>query len=322
MKTTTTFLIWVSILCAFFLTACSQLSYNFTPQLTNVPLVPHNNEVELYFGNEMPKNQVYYEVLGLSAEGNDYNAVLLQLKNNANRAGVDAIIHINNSQANYTSSEGGVYSSQVVKGVGIKYRDNLTYINQYIKNKQVYSLSDVDTSNNASALLYEAPFHMLGHEITNGKKINSTYTRHVRDLSFDFLLYDTFNWTYRINERKQVVERSYFTDPNQTQAYIVCAFKYNPGSELHSIKITYPTNPNRNVYMELVYSQDDTVLKKMIYDTPRKKNLLFVENLAYDRLNRIAQTTLYKVEQNRQIPFLQTVYNYYTMEDLPVPKNM
>jgi hypothetical protein len=322
MHKTITFLNIASVFCLLLLNACTYKTYTFTPQLTNVPLIPHDKEVELYFENEMPKNQVYYEVLGLSAEGNDYNAMLLQLKSRANQAGADAVIRISNSQSTYTSSDGVQFSRQLVKGVGIKYRNNLTYISQYIKSKKVYALNQQDdTAASTPTLLYEAPFHMLGHEITHNNTPGTAYTRFVRELSFDYLLYETHNWTYSTNERNQVTERRNYKD-DATQAHLICYFKYNPGNELHSIKLTYPLDITKNVYMELAYTSEDKVSEKRIYDTPKKKNLLYIEKLTYDEQNRIAQTRLYKVEQNQQKPLLQTIYTYYSMDDLPIPKNM
>jgi hypothetical protein len=309
----------LALVCTHLLTSCMVYQYREVPQLTNIPLVPHNQEVELYFGDELPENKAYYEVLGLSAGGgSDYNAMLLQLKNQANQAGVDAIIHISDFQETYVA-EGGQYNVHTVKGIGIKYRDNLTYIDEYIKSKKTYDLSGANTG--APTLVYEAPFHMLGHEITNAYKRNDTYIRYVRDLSFDYLLYETINWAYRTDNQGRVIERQYRTIPTKPQADLLCRFTYTFVEDVETITIVYPANPQQNVYMELSYTSDSKVDEKLIYDKAgNKKKLLYVEKLDYDQLNRIAQTTLYKVEQGKQVPFLQTIYTYYTMDDLPVPK--
>jgi hypothetical protein len=307
------------LVCACLLSSCYKIPYGSTPQLINIPLIPHTNEVELYFENELPQNKAYYEMIGLSAEGGtNYNALLLQLKNNAKRSGVDAVIHISNTNATYTSSDGGQYSTQVVKGVGIKYRENMTYIDQYIKSKQVFKLSETGSPD----LLYEAPFDMLGHEIRKDHKLDPLYTRFVRDFSFDYLLYETNRWAFSTDERKRVYERKHYTDQYLNNSDFSCFFKYKPNDELKSIQINYPINSKQNVYMELEYASKDKVSTKNIYAKYNKKNLLYVEKLEYDALNRISQATLYKMEQGKQIPFLQTKYTYYTMDDLPLLKNM
>jgi hypothetical protein len=307
------------LLCALFLSACYQIPYGSTPQLVDIPLVPHNNEVALYFENELPPNKVYYEVIGLSAEGgSDYNSLLSQLKNKAKQSGVDAIIHVDKTQGNYISSEGVPYSTLIVSGVGIKYRENMGHIDQYIKSKQVYKLSETG----AQALLYEAPFNMLGHEIITNSKPNPLYNRYVRDFSFDYLLYETEKWAYNIDERKRVIQRNHYADPYLNNSDFICYFKYKPNEELQSIQLNYPLDRKKNVYMELEYTSKDKVSAKYLYAKYNKKNLLYVEKLEYDALNRISQTTLYKVEQSKQTPFLQTVYHYYTMDDLPPLKNM
>jgi hypothetical protein len=305
--------------CVLLLSSCYQRHYGITTQLINIPLVPHNNDVELYFSNELPNNKAYYEVIGLSAEGgNEYNALLLQLKNSAKRAGTDAVIHITNTNANYTSGDGGQYSTQIVKGVGIKYREKLGYIEQYIKKKEVYALSE----RGSPALLYEAPFDMMGHEIRKGRKYDATYTRFVRDISFDYLLYETERWSYSTDERNRVIQRKHYTDHALLHNNFTCHFRYKPNDELKSIQLKYPSDSKQNMYMELEYESKDKVSAKYLYARYNKKNLLYVEKLEYDALNRISKTTLYKVEQGKQTPFLQTLYFYYTMDDLPPLKNM
>lgn len=307
---------------AFLLTSCMvPIPYNVSPQLMDIPLIPHTQEVELYFENQLPKNKAYYEVLGLSAEGNDYNAMLLQLKSKASRAGVDAVIYVQNSQASYASAEGGPYTIPIVKGIGIKYRDSLTYIDQYVKNKKVYNLTDLQNDTSTPPLLYEASFSMQGLEVPKGQKPNTVYNRFVRELSFDYLLYETYNWAYRTDPQGRIIERKYFTNAALPQTYMICLFTYTFTDDVKSIKISYPSYPMQNIYMELVYTADNKVSEKLIYDNAsKKKKLLYIEKLAYDQLNRIAQTTLYKIEQNKQVPFLQTIYSYYTMDDLPAPK--
>ncbi|QHT71064.1 hypothetical protein GXP67_32640 [Rhodocytophaga rosea] len=307
------------LVCACLLSSCYKIPYRSTPQLVNIPLVPHTNEVELYFTNELPANKAYYEVIGLSAEGGtDYNALLLQLKKQAKQAGVDAVIHINNTNATYTSSDGGQYSTQVVKGVGIKYRDNMSHIEQYIKSKKVFKLSDSGNS----VLIYEAPFDMLGHELKKDRKPDPLYTRFVRDFSFDYLLYETDRWAYSMDEKRRVLQRNHYADPYLNNSDFTCYFEYKSNDELESIQIKYPSNRKQNVYVELEYASKDKVSAKNIYAKYNKKNLLYVEKLEYDAQNRISQTTLYKVEAGKQIPFLQTNYSYYTMDDLPPLKNM
>jgi hypothetical protein len=307
------------LLCACLLSACYQIPYRTTPQLVDIPLVPHNNEVALYFEDEFPQNKAYYEVIGLSAEGeSDYNGLLAQLKKRAKQAGVDAVIHVDKTQGNQISSEGVPYSTLIVSGVGIKYRENMGHIDQYIKSKQVFKLSDTGSP----TPLYEAPFTMLGHEKITERKPDPLYTRFVRDFSFDYLLYDTEQWAYSTDERKRVIQRSHYADPYLNNSDFVCYFKYKPNDELQSIQLKYSLDNTKNVYMELEYESTDKVSAKNIYAKYNRKNLLYVEKLEYDAQNRISQTTLYKVEAGKQIPFLQTIYSYYTMDDLPPLKNL
>lgn len=307
------------LLCTCLLTSCYLRQYGITPQLVNIPLVPHKNEVELYFTNELPKNKAYYEVIGLSAEGGiDYNSLLVELKNKAQQTGVDAVIHVDKTQGNHVSSDGVSYPTLIVSGVGIKYRENLGYIDQYIKSKRVYTLSDPGNP----ALVYEAPFNMMGQEIITGQKSHPDYVRFVRHFSFEYLLYETDRWAYGTDERKRVVQRNHYSDPYLNNSDMICLFKYKPDDELQHISLKYLSNNKHNVFIELEYASKDIVSAKYIYARYNKKNLLYIEKLSYDAMNRISQATLYKVEQGKQIPFLQTLYSYYTMDDLPPLKNM
>lgn len=289
-----------------FTTSC-MMYYNAPPKkLIDIPLVPHSKDIELYFNNDLPENKNYYKVLGLSVEGgSNYNELVNALKERGKRVGVDAIIHINTSQATYTHNEKN-YTDQILQGIGIKYRENLDYLGQYIKAKNIYLFKDTQEP----IFTYQATFNRHGEEIVP-EEWDTTYTKYVRKFSFEHLLYDTKGWSYLKDTKGNVIVRRR-SIPGQP--FLECRYTYVNPDRINTISIS---SSKGTQHMQLVYDAAGNVIEKQISD--RKKRLIYKEKLSYDEANRVDYTILYRIKEGAETPFIKTQYEYHSLDELPNP---
>ncbi len=279
--------------------------------LTSIPLRPHRNDVRVYLEGEKPLNQNYYEVASLAVPlnyGNLYDKVMA-LEAQGQQIGVDAIL-ITGSSPDYTS-EGD--SSGLVHAVGIKYRDRLDYVQEYLKRKDVYAyLPDGSTP-----LVYQADFDLMGDEGAHLKYRKDTiYHRYVQRYAFDYLMHAIWGWSYRSDAQGNIIQRLKREDGTPA---VRCRFEYNPYGNVASIRlITYPNArvmPSTEEWIVLNYNEYQQVTEKLIFD--KQKRLKYREAIRYEQSGRVQQSTLYAVRRDGQVPIVTTVHYYYAPGDLP-----
>jgi hypothetical protein len=299
---------WLLILAG--LSACSYQTYHLPQQLLYIPLEPHRNDVELYFNAELPAEKDYYKVIGLSVSGEDYNTLLIGLKEKGRQTGVDAIINVN--QATYTIGGDIISSYQILQGVGIKYRKNMEYISRQLKQKNVYQYKNPVTE---PVMIYQAPFHMMGHEIISNQRPDSLYKRYVRNFSLEFLLDDTQHWRYSEDFSGKVTVRQRML-PGSVNPVVTCRFTYNAAGNVNQINVTHHQSyPAVQHQIQLVYDDQGRVAEKQIYN--RKKQLQYREVIHYDADDRVSRIILTRIRAGQENPFLRTDYEYYTVDELP-----
>lgn len=335
MRKATTFIVASIAVCQLMSSCMSSYPQSTTQQLLNVPLVAHHKNVELFFDSDLPKNQDFLKVIGISAEGEqytDYNTLVTKLKAEGQRQGVDAIVYINSSQAersnqtiigalaDLTSKEPAKpanfysYQAPAIHGIGIKYLDSMAYIRQYVKAKHVYAYNQAD-STLAPALSSTTWFSMMGEELaTQPAKEKSFYETNVQLFSLDFLLEEKRNWSYRADEMRRVAVRKRSLN-NVTVLKCKLAYQSPVSGVLQTITIMdrhIPKVPTK--IMRLVYGAGNLVVEKRIFDKENKLQLR--EILTYDAENRIETTVLYQVSAKGEAPVAKTVYEYYSPDDV------
>ena len=278
--------------------------------LVSIPLRPHRNDVRVYLEGEKPLNQNYYKVVDLAVPlsyGNVYDKVMA-LEVQGQRMGVDAIL-VTGSSPDY-ASEGD--SSGLLHAIGIKYRDRLDYVQEYLKRKDVYAyLPDGSTP-----LVYQADFDFTGDEGAHLKYRKDTiYHRYVQRYAFDYLMHAIWGWSYRLDAQGKVIQRM----KREDGPAIRCRFAYNPYGNVAAIGLTTYANarvmPNTEEQIVLKYNEYQQVTEKLIFD--KQKRLKYREAIRYDPSGRVQQSTLYAVRRDGQVPIVTTVHYYYAPGDLP-----
>jgi len=281
-------------------------------QLVDIPLRPHRHDVKIYLEGEQPENPDYYKVIGLDVPvgyGN-FNDKLNAFKLQGQRIGVDAILLLGSAQ----TYEYGPVPFGSVNAIGIKYRDSLNYITEYLKRKDVY-LYQPDGS---TALVYQADFTLRGEDQPGPDyRRDTVYRRYVQRYALDFLLHATAGWRFRTDARGNITQRTkYHNDILE----LTSTFKYNTFDNVSEITLVsempaYPQRQRIRERMVLRYDQSQQVTEKLIYNA--KNQPKFRETVAYDRTGRVQGTTLYAIRGAEEVPLLTTVHHYHTLDDLP-----
>jgi hypothetical protein len=297
----------------FSLTGCM---YSYPPRprpLTEIPLRPHRNEVKIYLPGEKPDNPDYYKVAGMDVPigfGN-FNDKLNAFKVQGQQLGIDAVLLVGSTPGHdFDPAMMGA-----VNAIGIKYRDSLSYIRDYLKRKDVY----VYLPGGGTSLVYQANFDMFGDEGANMNfRKDTVYERYVQRYSLDYLMNAIWGWQFRMDGWGNITKRVKYRAPGVPE--LTCTFTYNGFANVESITIDTPASANgrqRRLFekMLLQYDVNQQVTGKLIYDS--RNNLRYREQIQYDATGRVKETTLYSVRGEQELPLVTSLHLYYTPDDLP-----
>ncbi len=284
-------------------------------QLVDVPLRPHHHDVKVYLEGEKPESPDYYKVVALDvpiAYGT-FHDKLSSFKYQGQRLGLDAVLLMGSTQT-YAPGEYGPVPYGSVHAIGIKYRDSLYYVSEYLKRKDVY----VHGPTGDTSLAYRANFNLMGEELPNPRyRTDTVYRRYVQRYALDYLLNATDGWAYMADGRGNILQRiHYFRD----LAELTCTFKYNEYENVSEIGITSvaKTYHDPRWFRERVvlkYDPQLLVAEKLIFGP--KKQLKFREEVSYYPSGRVRQTTLYAQRRGWEQPLVTTLYHYHSFDDLP-----
>lgn len=110
--------------------------------LSSIPLKPHNHEVDVFFGLEKPVKPYYKVKLVEVQDFSDQSvgAMLTKLKEKAKQEGIDALLinDIGGQTVTTTlSATNTVQTFQKLVGVGLKYKENIDYMSEILKEQIV-----------------------------------------------------------------------------------------------------------------------------------------------------------------------------------------
>jgi hypothetical protein len=307
------FVLFLSIaVMVFSLTGCM---YSYPPRsrpLAEVPLRPHRNEVKIYLPGEKPDNPDYYKVAGMDVPigfGN-FNDKLNAFKVQGQQIGVDAVLLIGSTPGfDFDPTLGAV------NAIGIKYRDSLSYVREYLKRKDVY----VYLPGGGTSMVYQANFDMFGEETVNmNYRKDTVYERYVQRYSLDYLMNAIWGWRFAMDGQGNIIKRVKYRAPGVPE--LTCNFTYNKFANVETITIdSAPSGNGRQPRlvekMLLQYDDNQQVTGKLMYDS--RKILRYREQIRYDASGRVMETTLYSVRGEQELPIVTTLHLYHTIDDLP-----
>jgi hypothetical protein len=276
---------------------------------TKIPTPPHRHEVDIFFTHELPIKEPHYRTSMIEVQGeNNYNTLIIKLKEKAQLMGADAVIII---QKDY----------DYLAGIGIKYTKNNSQIFDTLSIIKKISIIPIDNKTISGDVLFDIdgklkegqPDGLIGYFIEN-----------VYHYDFKFLVEDKSpRWKESTDMYGRLKERKLYKDVTDYGVPIdklkVLRFNYNEKTEkLENITVNdkeedgsdewrkeklVPINDEKGNLIELkVYWRDVIVRRQKVF---------------YDAKKRFIMADWSRFEKGVEVPFLRVEYKYYQVEDLP-----
>ncbi|WP_207433721.1 hypothetical protein [Sabulibacter ruber] len=295
------------------------------------PYQDQNKEVEVFFPGEYPADSTYVKVAILEHKVDGavaYGTLVDAVKSKAKQQGMDAVLLLNKNQSTRLQKEGLLaeliaetiagreledeYTSVTtheLAGVGIKFRKNLSYLPGYIQKKQVLSLNGEKEELLASV---ELNHQGIAGKVTSASPADEqTYEQYIHQYDLNHLLNEVGpQWRYS-QVVGQIRTRKLLGKPGSpplkkvkiqyNEQLLPARLELRSGSDLQSEFIDIAYNEKRQVSGKTISRGNKVFLKEVNSYSPDGK----------------LQTTLhYKMEDGKELPFLKTVYQYYSAASL------
>jgi hypothetical protein len=317
--------------CSFLLLSCSPYQIHLGTEnkksITDIPLRPHHNKVDLFFGNELPL-QPYYKVQMVDAElpaNASYDALLKQLIQNAQAMGVDGLMIENRIQTTHYSDvqdridvkDTSYYlnrqvasSYQQLSAIGIRYLSTINYLDTIVKQVVITEF------NNGQPGTWQLNFDFYGNLLANADTAALRFYSHAIE-PFDVVKHfkgTVANWAYSydVNNKIQAYQLvkgeevmvkarlDMLSTPTQQVVQYVCK-----DVAAGSIKYT----------LECYFDYNGNLVEKQLY---HKKKLLWKEQPTYSKQKPTGYVR-YAYQGLKQIKLLEAKYDFYQHSDLPAP---
>ena len=286
--------------------------------ITDIPLVPRQNNVDVYFNNDQPA-QPYYKVKVIEVSGPSnasYEALLQSLKQEAAAAGLDGVLILEKQQAvEYTNvvqrQEANTY--QTVSAVGLKYAGNINYMDTIVKS----TIVDVYDDGKARKLSVLFDFY--------GNMINATDKYAAQFYADNIALFDiqkhnaasVTGWEYSYDEFNRVLS---FRISEMQEVVAAAVVERSSSGRINSVqyKIKDPVlKKNIRYTLKCIYNSADKLTGKQLFS---KDKLLWTEKINYNE-NTIAGYSRYSsVGEIERLEFKADNY-FFSEKDLPNPVN-
>ena len=302
---------FVAALLASLFTNCYQQYYpTASSRLVDIPTppLPKDQPVELYFTGEQPSDPNYLKIKLLEVGGfQDYTSLANRLKAVAREEGLDAVIAVVQQQ--------NAANANVLTGVGIKYRKNIDYLNNFPKTQQVFRCLNGDTAARQLVTTVELNFYGVPKQVMAASPEEEEYYQSfVKPYSFPFFYTDRDpHWHFLTNQSHQVIRRQWVLNSVPRLDY---GFTYD-AKKRPSVVTFKDSRPKtiglRKATFYLTYDGADRLVEKVIQE---KGQLRYRERIFYSPSGRLLETLLYEVRDNREVPFLKSTFSHYTLADI------
>lgn len=293
--------------------------------LTDIPLRPHQNNVDVYFNNETP-TQPYYRVVMVDATAPanaSYNELLNNLKQHASAAGLDGVIILSKQQAtNYSNvtdeirlkdttiqQERQVANAyELLSAIGLKYYNNIHYMDTIVKT------TIIDLFENGKARKLTINFDYYGNVVDGPDKYGLEFYKS-NIIPFDIERHtkgSMANWEYQRDEIDNVV--SFRLKQGEI---IYTAATILPGNEIQ-YKFYNPQNAtSQHFQLQCLYNVEGILMEKKLY---KNNTQLWKEVISY-KDNTIAGFRRFALVNGIEVLLLQADNYFYNKDDLPTPLN-
>lgn len=289
--------------------------------LSSIPLKPHTHQVDVFFGQEKP-TKPYYKVKLVEVQGyaeQSAAAMLSKLREKAKQEGIDALL-INdvNGQTITTTlpATNSVHTYQKLVAVGLKYKENINYMSEMLKEQVVRIWPDENPDPKIFTMNYDFNGKNLSlkDDFTRRFFFNEVYvfedhaTLYAPQDNWEFRM-DTFNnlFTKRLVVNGLPELQSDFTLTGTGRFKAIIRIKKDNYYNLEKYEL------------ERVYDAAGMLAKKIF--RKKKQGTLWIEETVY-RLNGLPdKITRYKIVGGKEVLYFEIQNKYYSSDDLPAPDN-
>ena len=189
-----------------------------------------------------------------------YSALIDQLKNRAQRIGVDGLIIT--TMHRWSENESFPQHWQEVTALGIKYKDNVQYLKEFVKTIQVYKY---DGGSQEFAWQGATQYDLMGNP--TGSVGNDALNALMGEFEESYLVYDySSQWRHRIGANDVLIRQLM---PVQGYVDRICRIYFDEKDRLSLIDIRYPGESHREK-VEYNYVDDRSCFKDHYFQNARK----------------------------------------------------
>ena len=280
-------------------------------RISDFPTPPQNYEVSILFPGEEPEKGTYIKTHFFEAQsfyGSSYAQLLERIRSKATASNVDAIMVL---------APEAYEELKILTAVGIKYKSNADYLTDYRLVDQLYFYDHEKEEFVHVANLYP-DFNNLIFSIENmgeGQRGTHLYNQYIRKYSISFLLEDeSMNWRYGLNHTTGLINsRQYINRENGTRIRVRINYSQKPLIQL-DVRYSFRNALPEKKRIMIVYNDYDQIIEKRIYD----ENLVarLKEVFTYDDEGKLLNSIYYRINGNKETPFLKTSYIYFSEGDI------
>ncbi|MFD2999826.1 hypothetical protein ACFS7Z_05610 [Pontibacter toksunensis] len=291
---------------------------NSNERISDIPTQPHQEEVQLFFSGEWPK-QEYVKIAALEVTGGEntsYAALVKALRKRAQAYGADAVMVQDKNTVSDVSSS--IYNRTVstantslLQGIAIKYKKNLDL--SLMPKRQELQLYNLETSSFQPLLnLQFSPGGEVKEQEVLQQKALDYYNRFVKRYSEHHLVKEQGNYWIQREQEGYVVERQ------QVQHGIILKqveIEYDAARRITKILVKEPNTLQQDgqEVINYTYNEVGQLVSRRI---TRKKVPYLLEEYTYDDSGKVEQVQVYTPKAEGKAPFLKSDFAYYSLEEI------
>lgn len=292
---------------------------NSNERISDIPTQPHQEEEQLLFSGEWPKEE-YVKIAAIEVAGGEntsYVALVKALRKRAQGYGADAVMvqdkntvqDVSSSTYNSTVSTS---STSLLQGIAIKYKKNLDL--SLMPKRQELQLYSMETSSFQPLLnLQLSPGGEVKEKEVLQPQATDYYNRFVKRYSEHHLVKEQGNHWIQKEQEGYVVERQ------QVQHGIILKqveIKYDAARRITKILVKELQAPQQEVELEEIdytYNEAGQLVSRHI---TRRKIPYLLEEYTYDSSGKVGQVQVYTPKAEGKAPFLKSDFAYYSLEEI------
>ncbi len=300
--------------------------YQDLGKLIEYPIIPHQNEVEVFFAGEQPRDTAYIKLRVIDMYGSSYTTtgeMIQALQREAQRYGADALlIGDDKTFTNYFHQtwERNRYSSyaaiaeRTMYAVAIKYKRNIKGVEKFI-GKQLIFLYDSATGN------YQPIVEVKVDTIGNAFNIKALaknkihfYHQYIQRYSLAWLAYDKSpDWKhdgYGDSPTAFAITRVYKS--MDWEQRVKAVFQYPLHKRIDEISLRQPSTPKQELKFSYATPKTKQPQKLEVW---QGRQVIYQQLFEYDSQQNLTQSFFYKHQAGQNLPFLKVEYVYLRKED-------